>query len=233
MKYVTNIPSNLKNLKRWIEDKLGREGYHNYEIIGYTIDNATLFSCEVIHNNDIIVVDIFLHSPSKRTLSFQDKIHSKSTSLSHCFLDEKMNSTDHSDTGLDYDESSSSSNSYDGPEDSQSWEDLISRDKSSSWEINFHKLAKFEKMNGHCNVPVRYKDNGLALWVRQQRNVELTTIQRSRLEEIGFSFRPVKTNIAIFEQRIGEMSDYKTKHGNCNFPARSKLYRSLQWFKRW
>jgi superfamily II DNA or RNA helicase len=58
------------------------------------------------------------------------------------------------------------------------------------WEEGFSKLQQFKEREGHCKVPHKHKEDGLALghWVSKQRkNKEaLSAERRQRLDDIGF-----------------------------------------------
>jgi DNA mismatch repair ATPase MutL len=69
------------------------------------------------------------------------------------------------------------------------------------WNAQFEKVKRFRQMNGHCNVPKRYKEDKslAAAWVSAQRRryMKLKEMDVSqsytaewveRLEEIGFAW---------------------------------------------
>jgi hypothetical protein len=66
------------------------------------------------------------------------------------------------------------------------------------WEYCFQKLLEFKKKNGHCNVPIRLKeDPSFGDWVYRQREERrnLRTDRKKRLTEIGFNWNPNKEKI--------------------------------------
>lgn len=63
------------------------------------------------------------------------------------------------------------------------------------WNTNFQKLVDFKTVNGHCNVPLKYKaDRALGRWVGRQREDlkgsgsanPMSQVRKARLKEIGF-----------------------------------------------
>ena len=61
------------------------------------------------------------------------------------------------------------------------------------WEEGFAALQRFQEREGHCLVPVKYREDGLQLgrWVSKQRgNKELISIDRiKRLKALGFIWK--------------------------------------------
>jgi hypothetical protein len=62
--------------------------------------------------------------------------------------------------------------------------------RDNLWEQNFAALLKFKRRQGHCRVPVLYKEGGskLGWWVVTQRRSrgEMSAERRARLNKIGF-----------------------------------------------
>lgn len=63
-----------------------------------------------------------------------------------------------------------------------------------NWDERFEELLQFQKKNGHCRIPVRYKENQqLATWVRtQRRGFTEGTIdpdKKRKLESVGFIWK--------------------------------------------
>jgi hypothetical protein len=65
---------------------------------------------------------------------------------------------------------------------------------SDQWEEGFARLQNFRESNGHCQVPLGFKDGGFALgaWVATQRSRRnSSTLDRTkRLDDIGFVWDP-------------------------------------------
>jgi hypothetical protein len=62
--------------------------------------------------------------------------------------------------------------------------------RDNHWEQNFAALLKFRRRQGHCCVPIAFKEGDLKLgwWVATQRRnrKEMSTERRARLNKIGF-----------------------------------------------
>jgi helicase associated protein len=62
--------------------------------------------------------------------------------------------------------------------------------RDNHWEQNFAALLKFKRRQGHCCVPIAFKEGDLKLgwWVATQRRnrKEMSTERRARLNKIGF-----------------------------------------------
>lgn len=70
-----------------------------------------------------------------------------------------------------------------------------------SWEEKFNELSTFQSINGHCNVPTKFKENSkLSTWVKCQRRQyklflqgkksHMTHERISKLSNIGFVWFP-------------------------------------------
>lgn len=70
----------------------------------------------------------------------------------------------------------------------------------ATWEEKFQALLLFKAQNGHCNVPSKYEDKSLAIWVKcQRRQMKLRQLSQQsamtrdridRLTSVGFVFNP-------------------------------------------
>jgi predicted chitinase len=100
----------------------------------------------------------------------------------------------------------------------------------AAWEDRLGELADYRKIQGHCNVPSRYKENTkLGKWVSTQREnyklqqkgkkSHMTTFRIRKLESLGFEWDGLG---AAWEDRLGELADYRKIQGHCNVPSRYK-----------
>jgi hypothetical protein len=91
---------------------------------------------------------------------------------------------------------------------------------ATDWEEGFAYLKGFNKREGHCRVPAKYKDkNGFRLgqWVRVQRvrMNKMASGRRKRLDAIGFIWDPFQTD---WEEGFGYLKIYKKREGHCRVP---------------
>ncbi len=99
------------------------------------------------------------------------------------------------------------------------------------WEEQYFALKGYQRENGHCRVPARYKANPkLGRWVMTQRRQftllmqgypsALTAERIQKLETVGFTWsirpEPVKT----WNRKFHELKVYKNTFGNCMVPQR-------------
>ena len=99
------------------------------------------------------------------------------------------------------------------------------------WEEQYFALKAYQRENGHCKVPARYKANPkLGRWVMTQRRQftllmqgypsALTSERIQKLETVGFTWsirpEPVKT----WNRKFHELKVYKNTFGNCMVPQR-------------
>jgi hypothetical protein len=107
------------------------------------------------------------------------------------------------------------------------------------------ELADYRKEYGNCNVPRRYSDNlKLGQWVALQRKQyklhlkgkasHMTLSRIQELESLGFEWK--RACFTAWEDRLGELADYRKIHGHCNVPRsyseNSKLGRWVDTQKR-
>jgi hypothetical protein len=90
----------------------------------------------------------------------------------------------------------------------------------SAWNQRYEELVNFKKARGHCSVPAHWSDNPqLALWVGNQRHRKrrLTSLQKRRLDRLGFDWSPAETN---WKTHLHELKVFRTRFGHCNVPAK-------------
>jgi hypothetical protein len=98
----------------------------------------------------------------------------------------------------------------------------------ATWQCRLSELTDYRKIHGNCNVPRKYSENlKLGYWVENQRsqyrshlngNKSSMTLSRiQELESLGFEW---DSNGAAWEERLGELADYRKIHGNCNVPRK-------------
>jgi hypothetical protein len=105
------------------------------------------------------------------------------------------------------------------------------------WNMNYEKLVKFKRTNGHCMVPRRYEqDKSLGEWVSKQRKVHNNnTIRLDRkriLDQIGFAWKAdaahqFKPDDKLWLQQHEKLVEYKRINGNCKVPRRYEQDKSL------
>jgi hypothetical protein len=104
----------------------------------------------------------------------------------------------------------------------------------TAWDEGFHHLKLYKGREGHCRVPVSYKDdNGFSLgqWVNNQRaRKEFWTEERQqRLNDIGFVWDPFDRD---WETAFWHLKLYREREGHCRVAQSYKTengYRLGQW----
>ncbi|KAL3801964.1 hypothetical protein HJC23_010308 [Cyclotella cryptica] len=115
----------------------------------------------------------------------------------------------------------------------------------------FEKLVEYRKQNGHCNVPIRYKDDRrLGKWISKLREKKrelsksgeeyepakpsekltgrtLTRDRIERLDSIGFQWRVRTKPTVCWESRFQELISFYKNHGR--WPLRWKSGSLGQW----
>ena len=90
----------------------------------------------------------------------------------------------------------------------------------NEWLKNYGLLVQYKLLNGHSDVPARYKMEGIALgtWVVRQRAVQdtLNQTQIEKLNEIGFDWNPYET---LWQRMFEQLSDFYNKEGHSNIPV--------------
>ena len=113
----------------------------------------------------------------------------------------------------------------------------------TKFEARFDELTEFKKKFGHCNVPTRYDANPTLLgnWCmtlktsykkmqRLQKQSGYLSYERiQRLEKLGFKWVVITSfRNAAFDQRVGELTEFKNKFGHCNVPPKYDVNPSLR-----
>jgi hypothetical protein len=100
--------------------------------------------------------------------------------------------------------------------------------RGTAWADRLSELAEYHKIHGHCNVPMRYKENSkLAKWVSTQRSQYMLhrkgkpssmTLSRIQiLESLDFEWERFG---GPWDDRLSELADYRKVHGHCKVPQR-------------
>ena len=126
------------------------------------------------------------------------------------------------------------------------WSPLGSRDSEDRWQTMLAALKAFCDREGHCRVPVHWKENPqLGNWVavqrRQRKHEKLDAKRVAALDDIGFDWHVEPrsddssgSSVANFlrgaarwEAMYQALERYKDEHGNCLVPQRWQVNRSL------
>jgi len=113
------------------------------------------------------------------------------------------------------------------------------------WNQKCSELKEYKKKHGNCNVPFQYEPNKqLGNWVINQRvfyrrykqgqkNAKITAERVQKLEAIGFEWSAqhlssrFTVNDEAWNQKYGELKEYRKKHGNCTVPRNNQQYKQL------
>jgi hypothetical protein len=150
--------------------------------------------------------------------SFEDDIpQAKRIHSNHAFFDEDTSTT----SNLSPDSESSSSSQV--------------VDQETIWDTRFKELCEFRQQHGNCLVRFNWNNNlALAKWVKRQRyqcklkiegkHSTLSEKRQQTLDDLGFVW---DLQGALWEERLGELVEFRRLHGHCNVPSRYKDNHSL------
>jgi hypothetical protein len=109
--------------------------------------------------------------------------------------------------------------------------------RSRTFDDRFGQLLEYKLKHGHCNVPHRSKNGeygSLGNWCsrvrhsykkiqnNQQPSYKLSNENIESLTDAGFKWS-LRNRSTSFDDRFGQLLEYKLKHGHCNVPQqRSK-----------
>ena len=110
------------------------------------------------------------------------------------------------------------------------WDGFLSNQQryEVEWEKRLSVLEKFRDREGHCNVPLQHKEEGVNLgsWVGTQRQAfkhgKLQPHRQERLEAAGFVVKPNFRQARTWEESFLLLGIYKTREGHCNVPMKYK-----------
>lgn len=91
------------------------------------------------------------------------------------------------------------------------------------WEEWCRVLALYRDREGHCDVPVKYKEGDFLLghWVnnRRTKREKLSDEQRKQLDELGFIWDPFEK---AWQRAFNFLKTYKEREGHCLVPDHHK-----------
>jgi hypothetical protein len=93
------------------------------------------------------------------------------------------------------------------------------------WEDSFNALVEFKKRKGHCDVPLRWKEDlSLGSWVTRQKkqrdSSRLTQEQINRLNKIGFNWKKQAAKDDIkWGVMFKRLLEYEKVHGDTIVPT--------------
>lgn len=114
---------------------------------------------------------------------------------------------------------------------------LQKHNTTKSWSERFAQLQEYKTINGHCNVPIRYKTNpSLGQWVSTQRQEyasfqngkksNMTKERIAKLEEAEFNWSLRDTAKMAprksWDMHFAALIEFKKQHGHCDVRVRSK-----------
>ena len=116
---------------------------------------------------------------------------------------------------------------------------------NDAWHINFNKLKKIWKKEGHCSVPLRdssYRFTKLGTWLRTQRKAHardcLSEEKVEMLESLDIVWDPNshpenRGNKVKWDKKFRQLKAYKKKYGDCNVSTYDDEYKQLgSWLDR-
>ena len=85
----------------------------------------------------------------------------------------------------------------------------------TTWDERLRELTKYKAEHGHCNVPAI--QGPLGKWVDHQRSArkkgKLSKERIEQFDDLGFNWG---TTLPTWDERLGELTNYKSKHSDCN-----------------
>jgi hypothetical protein len=114
--------------------------------------------------------------------------------------------------------------------------------KERIWEESYKRLQEYTQKNGHCFVPVNFRENKkLGIWVATQRKLEskgkLGADKKKKLCEIGFVWsRDTSSQLkslydSRWEANFEKLKTYKQLYGTCQVSVKKDP--ALQRWTRW
>ncbi|MDB5264249.1 MAG: hypothetical protein JWQ14_3532 [Adhaeribacter sp.] len=114
--------------------------------------------------------------------------------------------------------------------------------KINNWEKSYKLLIAYKRANGHCFVPVKYKENkSLGYWVASQRRMEaqgqLTEVKKKKLSQLGFVWNnhTQEQLQSIYDSQwtlnFEQLKIYQQEYGNCQVSL--KINPKLQRWTKW
>ena len=112
--------------------------------------------------------------------------------------------------------------------------------QDENWMEHYEKLKRFWEINGHSDVPSRYRgDPSLSRWVQQQRghgrgygnaNTSTSTLPPERLELLDqLDFVWENKNDLHWWNNYDTLCKYKERYGNCIVPLHYDDYKLYNW----
>ena len=94
---------------------------------------------------------------------------------------------------------------------------------TASWEFWYGLLEVFHEREGHCRVPVEYRQDGnkLGSWVNTQRNnrIKLAPERRKKLDHLGFVWDAITWQ---WEEGFRKLQKFHAREGHCMVPKDHK-----------
>ena len=106
------------------------------------------------------------------------------------------------------------------------------------WHQQYEKLVDFQRKNGHCRVPTKYKDKTFAMWVGTQKGIHIDNKTRQDrndlLDEIGLVRRDTSTHSLTVDKKwklqYEKLVAFKRQHEHCVVP---NVYEQDRCLGRW
>ena len=120
---------------------------------------------------------------------------------------------------------------------------FIWKTNESAWDKQFHKLIKYKKENGHCDVPFNYDDYTFARWVSTQRvkyrKGKLSKRRIYKLNELDFRWNKHVASLnkknhadGLWNRHYEILKKFNLKHGHCDvLKKHTDDKKLLQWIK--
>ena len=106
------------------------------------------------------------------------------------------------------------------------------------WHLQYEKLIKLKRKNGHCIVPIKYKeDKVFGRRISRQRtshtNKKMHRDRKELLDDIGFVWKIPEDADKRWHQQYEKLVEFKRKNGHCIVPFRYEQDKPLgQWVSK-
>ena len=158
-------------------------------------------------------------NPNESILSDDDESDSEDDTTLDSFDFDELSDDEVLDNASDGEDSCSDSDNLDDDSNGDILHEIGGSRNDALWQQKFQELKEYERVHGDMRLP---RGSSLANWASKQRlyfkNGTLPEIRTRLLNSIDFQWSPPRRNDAAWQQRFGELIEYKNVHGDSTVP---------------